>query len=422
LVKEGNRDYATLVLASAMRQSGVSKDDAISQLLGLWRKWNKLGHSHKEKQIISTVLSAYKKNYDFCRLARNYGFCKPDDCLNSKYIAHAVQKYNEIEKIVKSEIGGDNENQVIDCRIFGSGKTQEALSEFDTVVYTGNRYRYIEEKAHEFGLTPIYGRTKEIRDGEHICAFSGELEQNYSKIGNVGAFCSVCDKEIRDSCPFITQFEGEKSRVGCVHQLTPACREAFNIKNLILDDLSLFDLVTKTVTIPKAELEDNSKTLTEIENYLREYVQFVTLPNGEIEAVWVEDEDIADFLREIKIAFSDYDPLTKFDKYLFSWDDIPEDENDNERLLKFLKDDLGVDWANNAETLEVFKPDSETLQIFKGENSAKITIDEERKGATLRVKLKPNLKVKRKVNLKVKKENNKLNIYFDNCPRLKAIL
>lgn len=78
--------------------------------------------------------------------------------------------------------------------------------------------------------------------------------------------------------------------------------------------------------------------------------------------------------------------------------------NDSERLLKFLKDDLNIGWAENAEISK--SKDGKTLHIFKDENLAEITIDEEKEKATLKIS------EVRTYDLKVKKENGKLEISF----------
>jgi preprotein translocase subunit YajC len=87
--------------------------------------------------------------------------------------------------------------------------------------------------------------------------------------------------------------------------------------------------------------------------------------------------------------------------YLFSWDNVP--GNDSEVLLRFLRDDLDIGWAGNA---EIHKSNGgKIIRIFKAENSAEITIDEKKEKATLKIS------DGRTHTLKVKKENGKLNIY-----------
>ena len=86
--------------------------------------------------------------------------------------------------------------------------------------------------------------------------------------------------------------------------------------------------------------------------------------------------------------------------YSFTWDNVP--GTDSEILLMFLKDYLHIDWAENAEIHK--STDGKTIRIFKDENSAKITIDEKKEKATLKIN------DGRIHDLKVKKEHGKLNI------------
>ena len=89
------------------------------------------------------------------------------------------------------------------------------------------------------------------------------------------------------------------------------------------------------------------------------------------------------------------------EEYLFSWDDVP--GNDSDRLLRFLRDDFGIGWAENK-GIHKFD-DGKTIRIFKDENWAEITIDVGKEKATFKIR------DGRTHDLKVKKENGKLNIY-----------
>ncbi|MEA2000006.1 MAG: HEPN domain-containing protein [Euryarchaeota archaeon] len=95
------------------------------------------------------------------------------------------------------------------------------------------------------------------------------------------------------------------------------------------------------------------------------------------------------------------------EKYLFSWDDVHNDRIEElirfPELLKFLMDDLDINWADNAEILK--SDDCKTIRISKEENSAEIKIDEKKEKASLKISYGiPHA-------LKIKKENGKLNIY-----------
>lgn len=58
-------------------------------------------------------------------------------------------------------------------------------------------------------------------------------------------------------------------------------------------------------------------------------------------------------------------------KYLFTWDNVPGD--DSNRLLEYLKDYHDIDWAKSRDINKT--ADLKTINIVKGENSAKIKID-----------------------------------------------
>ena len=87
--------------------------------------------------------------------------------------------------------------------------------------------------------------------------------------------------------------------------------------------------------------------------------------------------------------------------YFFRWDLVPGDEN--ERLIRVLRDDFAIDWAENA---EISKLDKDTIRIFKDGNKAEIHLDKNKK-------IKATLKISdgRTHILKVKREKGKLNIY-----------
>jgi formylmethanofuran dehydrogenase subunit D len=85
---------------------------------------------------------------------------------------------------------------------------------------------------------------------------------------------------------------------------------------------------------------------------------------------------------------------------LFCWDSVP--GGDNDKLIKFLRNDFDIDWAKNE---YITKPNESTILISAGENSAKITMDENKEKATLEIS------DGRTLGLKVKTENGKQNLY-----------
>ncbi len=103
---------------------------------------------------------------------------------------------------------------------------------------------------------------------------------------------------------------------------------------------------------------------------------------------------------ELRHYLADITGITGKKKYLFSWDDIP--GNDNERLIKYLKKNFGIDWIKTAN--------------IKPKDGNKIIISTENKSLSLTLNKKKN-----KVNLAIdnvradlfiaKMENDKLKIY-----------
>ena len=89
-------------------------------------------------------------------------------------------------------------------------------------------------------------------------------------------------------------------------------------------------------------------------------------------------------------------------KYLFSWDDVP--GTDSASFLKFIKDNFGISWPENAEINKT--DDNKIIQIRKDNNLATIKLNELGKKASLEIG------DGRTHGLKVKRKNDKLHIYY----------
>ncbi|MCX9010441.1 MAG: hypothetical protein OIN66_04880 [Candidatus Methanoperedens sp.] len=78
---------------------------------------------------------------------------------------------------------------------------------------------------------------------------------------------------------------------------------------------------------------------------------------------------------EIKItSFSSiymHDNSDNEDIYLFSWENVP--GNESHRLLSFLKNDLQIDWVENAQITKAGK-ENKTIRVFTDENSIEIML------------------------------------------------
>jgi hypothetical protein len=84
--------------------------------------------------------------------------------------------------------------------------------------------------------------------------------------------------------------------------------------------------------------------------------------------------------------------------YMFSWDNVPGNESDN--LSKYLKNDLGIDWVSNAQTIKT--DDNNTIRVFASNNSLELKLADDKNT----VLITPN-----DIQLKVKEEDGKLCIY-----------
>jgi len=101
-------------------------------------------------------------------------------------------------------------------------------------------------------------------------------------------------------------------------------------------------------------------------------------------------------------AIKEYDKVLEINpKYLFSWDEIP--GNDNLRLVEFLKQILDFDWVKTAKIEKIV--DGRTIRVFTETNSLLLKLNDE--------KTEVELKIDdcRTTEFIAKMENGKLNIY-----------
>lgn len=198
------------------------------------------------------------------------------------------------------------------------------------------------------------------------------------------------------------------------------CKEIENLRNNILTDKKFEKMITKYEDNPILELfrDENRypgyRELSLIGKWLKTLHGIQGL--NRVEKDLVEAEEKYGHARlQLKIAASiERNVNSKVvslepDVYLFSWDNVP--GNDSERLLKFLEDDRGIGWTENA---EIYKSDDDkTIRIVKDKNSAEITFDGKKK-ATLKISDGETSE------LKVKKKNGKLDVYRNRKPDILA--
>ncbi len=64
------------------------------------------------------------------------------------------------------------------------------------------------------------------------------------------------------------------------------------------------------------------------------------------------------------------EPKKYSNRYLFNWSNIPGGDNNN--LIRFLKNDIGINWVDNAKILKL--DDDRVISVFTAENSIEIML------------------------------------------------
>ncbi len=93
-------------------------------------------------------------------------------------------------------------------------------------------------------------------------------------------------------------------------------------------------------------------------------------------------------------------PTEYSNKYLFTWDNVIGNES---LLIRFLKYDLDISWAQNAKILKA--DDDKTIRVFTDENSVEIVLDKDKDKALLKIS------DGRTYDLQVREDKGKLYIY-----------
>ncbi len=88
---------------------------------------------------------------------------------------------------------------------------------------------------------------------------------------------------------------------------------------------------------------------------------------------------------------------------MFSWDEIP--GNDNVRLIKFLKQNFGIDWAKTAKIEKI--DNGKTIKVSTQKNYLSLKLNDEQTEVNLEIDDVRTDKFVAKI------ENSKLNIYLN---------
>jgi hypothetical protein len=105
-----------------------------------------------------------------------------------------------------------------------------------------------------------------------------------------------------------------------------------------------------------------------------------------------------DYIGEFSISWSESEAC----KYLFNWNNISGDDND--KLIKFLKDNFDIDWVENATITK--SSDGMVITVSTKDHTAEIILDDKKEEATL--KIDGTIIT---CELEVRDEDDKLNVY-----------
>ncbi len=88
----------------------------------------------------------------------------------------------------------------------------------------------------------------------------------------------------------------------------------------------------------------------------------------------------AENIPEIKVrsfsSINTHNNLEKVEGYLFSWDNVPGNESESQRLISYLKNDLNISWIDNAQIVKT--NNNETIRVFMYENLLDLTLENNR--------------------------------------------
>jgi hypothetical protein len=115
----------------------------------------------------------------------------------------------------------------------------------------------------------------------------------------------------------------------------------------------------------------------------------------------------AENIPEIKVrSFSSiytHSNLEKVEGYLFSWDNVPGNESESQRLISYLKNDLNISWIDNAQIVKT--NNNETIRVFTYENSLDLTLENNKSTILTTIDSVPGYF------FNIKKENGKICVY-----------
>ena len=195
---------------------------------------------------------------------------------------------------------------------------------------------------------------------------------------------------------------------GCIFVLGIDTRGISDILQKKYKDLSAYEYIEKIIQLsfqlPPIETDDIKSFIINLEgidtDFYDPYLDMIT------KGIKPNPRKIKRFLNvmELQRKIDDLINPDKETKYLFSWDEIS--GNDDERLTKFLKNELKIEWAKSE---NINKNDNDkTITVSNNKKSLSLKLDDEENKVILKI---DDGKVEE---FTVKTENGKLNIYDQN--------
>ncbi len=136
-----------------------------------------------------------------------------------------------------------------------------------------------------------------------------------------------------------------------------------------------------------------------------EYHDSVNIKQENLSSAALSSEE--ENLPEIEInSFSSvymHDNTERVYDYLFSWDNVP--GNESQSLISYLKNDMGIDWADNAQIVKT--NNNETIRVFTSENSLELTLEDNKSEILTTINSDPLFFESKEI----KKENGKIGVY-----------
>lgn len=128
-------------------------------------------------------------------------------------------------------------------------------------------------------------------------------------------------------------------------------------------------------------IDKTNAQLKDVSKLQRDYVIEFRNTKGETEEKSIKELDSTNNVIKWRKGLKKH-----FSAFLFTWGNMPDIEEEKERLRTFLMTDLDINWVRNA---DIRKMNENTIHISKDENSLDIILDREKVETTIKIKEGP---------------------------------